>query len=57
MITRYRHLSGHPGPFRALTGLDVAAFDALADELVPVIERAVLGRRRRPRSPCCRRSG
>src|SRR5262245_50995453 len=48
MITRYRHLSVHPGPFRALTGLDVAAFDALADELVPVIERAVPGRRERP---------
>ncbi len=48
MIARYRHLSRHPGPFRALTGLDVAAFDALADELVPVIERALLGRRQRP---------
>jgi hypothetical protein len=48
MIARYGHLSRYPGPFRALSGLDVAAFDALADELVPVIDGAVLGRRHRP---------
>jgi hypothetical protein len=48
MIARSRHRSRYPGPFRALTGLDVAAFAAWAAELVPVIGRRLLGRRDRP---------
>ena len=48
MIARYRSLAMHPGPFRALTGLTVAAFDDLAEQLVPAIERALREGRDRP---------
>ena len=40
MIARLDHLRTHPSVFRHLTGLTVAAFDQLAAELVPVLERA-----------------
>jgi len=35
MILRYVHLSRHPGVFLSLTGLRVAAFDALVADLLP----------------------
>ena len=40
VIARLSHLRTHPSVFRHLTGLTVAAFDRLAAELVPVLERA-----------------
>ena len=40
MIARLAHLRAHPSVFRHLTGLTVTAFDQLAAELVPVLERA-----------------
>jgi hypothetical protein len=48
MIARYDYLAGNPAAFRALTGLDVATFDGLAEEVVPMIERALLESRSRP---------
>ena len=47
MILRYHHLTRAPGVFRAMTGLTVAEFDALAADLLPryaAAERARLGR-------------
>jgi len=35
MILRYRHLSGHPTVFKAMTGLTVPEFDALLVALLP----------------------
>lgn len=52
MILRYHHLTSAPGVFRALTGLTVAEFDALAAELLPryaAAERARLSRPARRR--------
>ena len=40
MIARLDHLRQHPSVFRHLTGLTVPAFDALAADVVPVIEAA-----------------
>ena len=40
VIARLSHLRTHSSVFRHLTGLTVAAFDRLAAELVPVLERA-----------------
>jgi DDE superfamily endonuclease/Helix-turn-helix of DDE superfamily endonuclease len=40
MIGRLGHLREHPAVFRHLTGLTIAAFDALTAELVPVVEAA-----------------
>jgi DDE superfamily endonuclease/Helix-turn-helix of DDE superfamily endonuclease len=48
MIARLDHLRTHPDVFRHLTGLTVAVFDRLADELVPVLERAHREGRERP---------
>ena len=53
MIARLDHLRTRPSVFRHLTGLTVAAFDQLAAELVPVLERAhrdTLDRRDRQRA-------
>ncbi len=52
MILRYRHLTTAPVVFRALTGLSVAAFDALAAAVLPAYraaEQARLGGRARRR--------
>jgi len=43
MILRREHLSKHPGVFRAMTGLSVAAFDAM----LPGLVEAFHGQRRR----------
>lgn len=43
-MLRYPRLSRHPGIFRAMTGLSVAEFDALAAEAIPAL--AVADRRR-----------
>ena len=40
MLLRYHHLTRHPAVFRALTGLSVAAFDALAAEVLPRLAAA-----------------
>src|SRR3954468_21683537 len=40
MIARLDHLRTHPAVFRHLTGLTVAAFDALAADVVPAVEAA-----------------
>ena len=53
MIARLDHLRTHPDVFRHLTGLSVTAFDALAAELVPVLDaahRAALARPDRQRA-------
>ena len=52
MILRYHHLTIAPTVFRAMTGLGVAAFDALAADVLPayrVAEQARLGGRARQR--------
>ena len=54
MLARLDHLRQHPAVFRHLTGLPVAAFDALAGDLRPAFaaaERARLGRPGRRRAP------
>ena len=53
MIARLDQLRTHPSVFRHLTGLTVAVFDALAAELVPVLDaarRAALDRPGRERA-------
>ncbi len=53
MLLRYHHLTRHPAIFRALTGLPVAAFDALAADVLPMYraaEQARLGGRARRRA-------
>jgi len=53
MILRYRHLTSAPPVFRAMTGLSVGEFDALAAELLPAYataERVRLGRPGRRRA-------
>ena len=40
MIARLENLRKHPAVFRALTGITVAVFDALASEVVPAVEAA-----------------
>jgi hypothetical protein len=53
MILQYRSRHRHPAVFRAMTGLRVAEFDALAAELLPAYaaaERARLGRPGRRRA-------
>lgn len=40
MIARLDHLRNHPAVFRHLTGLTVAAFDALAADVVPAVQAA-----------------
>lgn len=52
-MLRYARLARHPAVFRALTGLSVAEFDALADAAVPALaaaDRARLGRPGRRRA-------
>ena len=47
MILRYHHLTRQPAVFRAMTGLAVAEFDALAADVLPryaEAERVRLGR-------------
>jgi len=53
MILRYHHLTTAPTVFRAMTGLSVAAFDALAADVLPAYraaEQARLGGRARRRA-------
>jgi len=53
MVLQYRYLHRHPAVFRAMTGVTVAEFDALAAELLPAYaaaERARLGRPGRRRA-------
>jgi hypothetical protein len=52
-VLQYRYLHRHPAVFRAMTGLSVREFDALAAELLPAYaaaERARLGRPGRRRA-------
>ncbi len=54
MILRHHHLTRHPAVFRALTGLTVAEFAALAADVLPTLaaaERARLARADRRRAP------
>jgi hypothetical protein len=48
MILRYAHLSRHPAVFQAMTGLTVAAFDALVADLLPACVNAKQQRLTRP---------
>jgi DDE superfamily endonuclease/Helix-turn-helix of DDE superfamily endonuclease len=48
MIARLATLRNHPAVFKHLTGLTVAAFDALAAEVVPAVEAAHRTRLDRP---------
>ena len=48
MILRYRHLTRAPAVFRAMTGLGVAQFDALAREVLPRYAAAEQARLSRP---------
>ena len=48
MILRYAHLSRHPAVFQAMTGLTVAAFDALVADLLPACVTAKQQRLTRP---------
>lgn len=47
-MLRYARLSRHPAVFRAMTGLAVAEFDALARDAVPALAAADHARRSRP---------
>jgi len=54
MILRYHHLTTAPVVFRAMTGLPVAAFDALVAAVLPayrVAEQTRRGSRARRRAP------
>jgi hypothetical protein len=53
MILRRQRLRTFPGVFKAMTGLTVAVFDALAEELLPAFHAA---RRRRLDRPDRRRA-
>ncbi len=48
MILRYAQLARHPAVFKAMTGLSIAQFDTLAEDLVPTLLAAVDARRLRP---------
>jgi len=48
MILRYHHLAAHAYVFRAMTGLTVAEFDALAAEVLPRYAAAEYARLSRP---------
>ena len=48
MILRYHHLTRHPAIFRAMTGLTVGAFDALAADVLPTLAVATRDRLARP---------
>src|SRR5947209_460904 len=48
MIARLEHLRHHPAAFRALTGLTVPLFEALAADLMPAHRAAEAARRARP---------
>src|SRR5437762_928672 len=48
MIVRYTHLRQHPTVFQSLTGLRVAEFDALLDDLLPRLHDAEVARLSRP---------
>lgn len=48
MILRYRHLSHFPRVFKAMTGLDVAEFDALVRDILPRYTTAEQTRLTRP---------
>lgn len=47
-MLRYHRLARHPGPFRALTGLSIPEFDALAAEAMPALAAADAARLSRP---------
>jgi len=49
MILRYARLAARPAVFKAMTGLSLAEFDTLAEEIVPLLLAAVDARRDRPR--------
>jgi DDE superfamily endonuclease/Helix-turn-helix of DDE superfamily endonuclease len=49
MILCYGRLTGHPAVFKSMTGLSVAEFDTLAEDLVPLLIAAVTAERDRPR--------
>jgi DDE superfamily endonuclease/Helix-turn-helix of DDE superfamily endonuclease len=49
MILRYDRLAKHPAVFKAMTGLSVAEFDTLAEDLVSLQVAALAARRDRPR--------
>src|SRR5262245_13117099 len=48
MIARLDNLRRHPAVFHHLTGITVAVFDGLADEVIPVVEAAHHERLQRP---------
>lgn len=48
MILRYAHFSRHPAVFHAMTGLTVAAFDDLVEDLLPACVQAQQQRLARP---------
>jgi len=48
MILRYHHLTRHPGVFRAMTGLTVGEFAALAADVLPTYAAAERARLARP---------
>ena len=48
MILRYAHLAHHPAVFHAMTGLTVAAFDDLVNDLLPACLIATQQRLTRP---------
>ena len=48
MILRYHHLTRHPAIFRAMTGLTMAAFAALAADVLPAYAAAAQARLARP---------
>jgi hypothetical protein len=48
MILRYHHLTRHPAVFRAMSGLTVGAFAALAADVLPTLAAAERGRLARP---------
>ena len=48
MILQYAMLVGHPTVFKSMTGLRIAEFDTLAEEIVPLLHAAVVAQRDRP---------
>lgn len=48
MILRYRRLAAHPTVFKSMTGLSIAEFETLAEDLVPLLIDALAAERDRP---------
>jgi hypothetical protein len=48
MILRYAELASRPTVFKSMTGLSIAEFDTLAEDLVPLLLAAVAAQRDRP---------